>query len=131
LSLKGVGSKALLHDDILNQFYSEKPLGCQREGKTLAFRVFAPRALQVRLVIFDRYDSATGHDFNMQRDQDGVWEFFAMENLSGKYYGYRISGPSGKGEIFDDGVIVADPYSRAVATMNHYRHPANSLILTE
>jgi pullulanase len=131
VSLKGIGSKALLHDDILNQFYSQKPLGCRREGETMAFRVFAPRALQVWLVVFDRYDAEAGREFDMQRDSDGVWEFFATENLDGKYYGYRISGPSGKGEIFDDGVIVADPYSRAVATMNHYRHPAKSLILPE
>jgi pullulanase/glycogen debranching enzyme len=119
------------HDDILNQFYSEKPLGCQREGEKLAFRVFAPRATRLALVIFDRHDAETGREHEMQRDNDGVWEFFAAENLSGKYYGYRVSGPSGKGEIFDDRIVIADPYSRAVATLNHYRHPAKSLILPE
>ncbi|MDZ7364388.1 MAG: alpha-amylase family glycosyl hydrolase [candidate division KSB1 bacterium] len=131
ISLKGIGSKALLHDDILNQFYSQKPLGCRREGQTLAFRVFAPRALQVKLIVFDQYDGDAGREFDMQRDNDGVWEFFATENLDGKYYGYRISGPSGKGEIFDDSIVIADPYSRAVTTMNHYRHPAKSLVLPE
>jgi len=123
--------KQKLHDDALNQFYSDKPLGCQREGDKLAFRVFAPRALQVILVVFDRHDADIGREFEMLRDQDGVWEFFAAENLSGKYYGYRVSGPSGKGEIFDDGKIVADPYSRAVATMNHYTHPAKTLIIPD
>ena len=115
--------------DTLNQFYSEKPLGCLREGQRLAFRIFAPRALQVRVVIFDRHDAETGHEFQMQRDQDGVWEFLSEENWAGKYYGYRVSGPAGKGKIFDDAKIIADPYSRAVATMNHYSHPAKSLIL--
>jgi pullulanase/glycogen debranching enzyme len=131
LNLKDIGSAALFHDDILNQFYSEKPLGCWQEGNALAFRVFTPRALQVTLAIFDRHDAEAGREFKMQRDNDGVWEFFSTENLSGKYYGYRVSGPNGPGEIFDDRIVVADPYSRAVTTMNHYLHPARSLILPE
>src|SRR5574341_42511 len=124
-----LGSKVLLHDGIFDQFYSEKPLGCQREGERLAFRLFAPRALQSKLVLFDRHDDLAGKEFPMQRDQDGVWEFFAAENVTAKFYGYRISGPSGDEEIFDDSKIIADPYSRAVATRNHYRHPARTLIL--
>jgi len=124
-------SKMRLQDDFLTQFYSDKPLGCRREAERRAFRVFAPRATQVKLVIFDRHDDIGGSEFEMQRDKDGVWEFFAAENLAGKYYGYRVSGPGGKGEIFDDRIVIADPYSRAVATMNHYRHPAKSLILPE
>jgi pullulanase/glycogen debranching enzyme len=130
-SLVASMKKKKLHDDNLNQFYSEKPLGCYRERKGFIFRVFAPRALQVRLVIFDRHDAEAGREFPMQRDKDGVWELGATENISGKYYGYRVSGPSGKGEIFDDRKIVADPYSRAVATMNHCTHPAKTIILSE
>lgn len=122
---------ARLQDEPLNQLYSNKPLGCQREGKQLAFRIFAPRATQVKLVMFERYDDIGGSEFEMQRDQDGVWEFFAAENLAGKYYGYRVSGPAGQGEIFNDRVVIADPYSRAVATLNNYRHPAKSLILPQ
>jgi pullulanase/glycogen debranching enzyme len=131
LYIKNAGSKALLHDGILDQFYSEKPLGCRQEGGQLAFRVFAPRALQVKLVLFESYDAATGREFAMQRGEDGVWEFIAAENWTGKFYGYRIAGPSGEGEIFDDGKIIADPYSRAAASMNHYRHPGKTVILPE
>jgi pullulanase/glycogen debranching enzyme len=128
LHIKGVGSKALLHDGILDQLYSEKPLGCQREGNQFTFRVFAPRAWQVKLAIFERYDDSTGRELPMQRDRDGVWEFFSEENLTGKFYGYRVAGPTGDGEIFDDSKIIADPYSRAVATKNHSLHPGRTLI---
>jgi pullulanase/glycogen debranching enzyme len=131
LSIKGIGSKALLHDGILDQFYSKKPLGCTHDGSQYAFRVFAPRALQVKLIIFDRYDDTAGQEHQMQRDSDGVWEFFSAENWTGKFYGYRVTGPAGEGEIFDDQKIVADPYSRAVTTLNHYRHPGKTLILPE
>jgi len=130
-SMKKQKLLAAQEDASLNQFYSNKPLGCRREGEKWAFRVFAPRATQVKLVIFDRHDEVGGSEFAMQRDNDGVWEYFAVENLAVKYYGYRVSGPGGKGEIFDDRVVIADPYSQAVATMNHYRHPAKSLILSE
>ena len=131
LTIKGVGSQPLFHDDILNEFYSEKPLGCRREGERLAYRVFAPRATQLLLVIFESHDAESGREFKMARDQNGVWEFFTTENFNGKYYGYRVSGPRGEEEVFDDSVVIADPYSPAVVTMNHYRHAARSLILPE
>jgi len=130
-SMKKPKLLAAREDASLNQFYSNKPLGCRREGEKFAFRVFAPRATAVKLALFDRHDAATGREFQMQRDSDGVWEFFSAENLTGKFYGYRVTGPSGKGEIFDDRLVIADPYSRAVATKNHYTHPARSLILPE
>ncbi|MDZ7289159.1 MAG: alpha-amylase family glycosyl hydrolase [candidate division KSB1 bacterium] len=131
LKIKGIGSKALLHDGILDQFYSDKALGCHRQGNQFAFRIFAPRALQVKLVIFNRHDTTLGQERYMQRDRDGVWEFLTKEDLTGKYYGYRVTGPTGEGEIFDDNKIIADPYSRAVATLNHYHHPARTLIPAE
>ncbi|MCI0691677.1 pullulanase [candidate division KSB1 bacterium] len=131
LQIKNAGSKALLHDGILDQFYSEKLLGYRREGEQGAFRLFAPRALQVKLVLFETYDATTGREFAMQRDNDGIWEFLTAENLTGKFYGYRIAGPAGEGEIYDDSKIVADPYSQAVTTSNHYRHPGKTLILPE
>ena len=133
LSVKAAApmKKIIFRSDTLNQFYSEKKLGCQREGQQFAFRLFAPRATAVKLVLFERHDAETGREFPLQRDRDGVWEFFSEENLTNKFYGYRVSGPSGAGEIFNDRIIIADPYSYAVATKNHYTHPAKSLILPD
>ncbi len=133
LSVKSAApmKKRIFRSDTLNQFYSEKKLGCQREGQHFAFRLFAPRATAVKLALFERHDAETGREFPMQRDRDGVWEFFSGENLTKKFYGYRVSGPSGQDEFFDDRHLIADPYSQAVATKNHYTHPARSLILPE
>lgn len=133
LSVKSAApmKKRILRPDTLNQFYSEKKLGGQREGRQFVFRLFAPRATAVKLVLFERHDAETGREFPMQRDREGVWEFFAAENLAKKFYGYRVSGPSGKDELFDDRIVIADPYSHAVATKNHYTHPAKSLILPD
>ena len=121
--------KFLMPAGILDSLYSDKALGFRREGAQLAFRVFAPRALSVRMVIYERHDDPAGQSVSMNRDEDGVWEYMTSEDLTGKYYTYRIAGPTGEGEIFDAAREIADPYSPAVVSRNHYTHPAKTLIL--
>lgn len=121
----------LIPDGILDSLYSQKPMGYQRTESGYAFRVFAPRAKWVRLVLYGNYADDQGSEFLMKRDADGVWEFSTGENWNGKYYGYRVWGPQGAGELFDSTIVVADPYSPAAATANTYRHPAKTLIKDE
>lgn len=126
------GQKRFLQPDgILDSLYSDKPLGCTEENGKQVFRVFAPRAKWLRLVLYDDYRENPSGEYPMSRDKDGVWEYFANADWSGKYYGYRVWGPQGNGEIFDSTLALADPYSRAVATQNHYTHPGKTLILRE
>ncbi|MEL6824141.1 MAG: alpha-amylase family glycosyl hydrolase, partial [Calditrichota bacterium] len=113
----------------LDEFASSKPLGCLIENERFVFRVFAPRASTVTLLIFEHYDSADGNPFSMVRDSDGVWETAINDHLFGKFYGYRVNGPRGMNEKFDPAIVIADPYSKAVASQNHYSHPARTLIL--
>jgi pullulanase/glycogen debranching enzyme len=129
LEISGVGSKPLLPAGILDDLHSAKPLGHSLQNGKSVFRVFAPRATKVRLFVFDRHDQEKGVDYDMKRDDEGVWEFFANKNLAGKYYGYSVGGPAGAEEMFDSERIVADPYSRAVATRNEVAHPGRTLIL--
>jgi len=129
LEIIGIGSKPLIPTGILDNLYSSKTLGHSLESGKSVFRVFAPRATKVSLVLFDRNDQEKGAENEMKRDDDGVWELFAKENLAGKYYGYSVSGPAGTEEMFDPKKIVADPYSRAVATRNEVAHPGRTLIL--
>lgn len=110
-------------------FYSEKELGCSTGKLHTTFRLFAPRATGVTLVIFDRYDDASGTEHAMRNDGDGIWEHTVPQALLGSYYGYRVSGPAGRGEMFDPSIVIADPYSKAVVTQNSYHHPAKTLIL--
>jgi len=124
-----VGKSERRNKDSFDTLVSSKVLGCTIGRETTAFRLFAPRAVSVSLVLFERYDATAGAEHAMSQTPDGVWEIELSGNLRGRYYGYRISGPSGPGEMFDPSVVVADPYSRAVCTQNHWRHPAKSLIL--
>lgn len=121
----------LVPDGILDSLYSEKPMGYQISEKQVFFRVFAPRASWVKLILFNQYSDQEGHNYLMQRDQQGVWEYRLKSDCIGKYYGYRVWGPQGDGEAFDSTIVVADPYSPATVTGNHYTHPARTLIMPE
>jgi pullulanase/glycogen debranching enzyme len=113
----------------LDSLYSNKPLGCIVENGKTTFRVFAPRATEIKLVLFDKADNETGKEFTMKRDPDGVWEHTEQGELYGKFYGYKANGAPGKNEMWNPNIVVADPYSKAVATKNTYRHQAKTLIL--
>lgn len=113
----------------LDSLYSEKQLGCVVEKGKTTFRVFAPRATEVKLVLFDKAEDETGKEILMKRDSDGVWEHVEQGELYGKFYGYKANGAAGKGEMWNPNVVVGDPYSKAVATKNDYHHQAKTLIL--
>lgn len=114
---------------LLDELKSDKPLGCTIENEKTVFRVFAPRATRVKLVIFEHHADTTGVEYTMQRDDNGVWEFAFNGNLWGKYYGYKVAGPDDPTEKFAPNTVIADPYSKAVCTQNSYRHPAKSIII--
>ncbi|NPV37730.1 hypothetical protein BREVNS_1766 [Brevinematales bacterium NS] len=111
-------------DEWLNRYYSDKPLGCILSGNSATFRVFAPRATRVVLALFDQpYEGPAEAEkqpgekqVEMKRDANGVWEVTLQGNYLGKFYGYRVWGPAGDTEDFNPKVIVADPYSKALAT---------------
>ncbi len=112
-----------------NDLRTDAELGCIVGRKATTFRLFAPRAASVTLVLFVRFDDESGREIPMAPEPDGTWEHTAKENLTGLWYGYRISGPSEPGGMFDPSVLVADPYSKAVTVRNNWRLPAKTLIL--
>ncbi|MCR4437710.1 MAG: alpha-amylase family glycosyl hydrolase [bacterium] len=131
LRVRGAGERELQPDGVLDQFYSDKPLGCQVQAGKATFRLFAPRARQVTLELFERHDQERGVEYRMHRDSQGVWECTVQEPCVGKYYAYRVAGPQSPTEMFDPHRHIVDPYARAVVTLNHFRHPGKALILPE
>lgn len=131
IEIKGFGRKKLEPTRVLDKFYSNKKLGWQvKNGKTY-FNLFAPRAKIVKLVLFDRYDDYEGREYFMSKDRDGVWSLELDGELYGKYYAYRVDGPKDKTEMFDFDVLIADPYSTAVASKNSYEHESRTLIFKD
>lgn len=94
--------------------------------KNTMFRVHAPSADKLYLVIFSDPAADTGKEFPMIKQPNGDWELTINNVGFGTLYGYRAEG-SAPG--LDPKVIVADPYSKAAVTQNSYRHVAKSLIV--
>ena len=95
---------------------SDLSLGAIPQGNRTLFRIFAPRASKVKLMVLDRpedVESAVTHALT-QLD-NGIWEFVAEQNLTGKYYWYMMDGPAQSGfSHFDPDVRILDPYALAV-----------------
>lgn len=117
----------------LDAVSSTKPLGCFVEKDATTFRLFAPRATSVKLVLFDNVGDAQGREFAMKSTNDGTWEHVERApaaSFYGKYYGYRVDGPKGAQEVFNPAIVVGDPYSKAVASYNAFPQSTRTLILT-
>lgn len=119
----------LLPDGILDSLFSNQPLGYSIENKGITLRVFSPRAKWVKTVLFNKFDDQCGEEYRMRPGRDGTWQLRIDNSWLNKYYGYKIWGPTGEGEMFDSTIVIADPYSPAVVTKNHYTHPGKTLIL--
>ncbi len=120
----------IAYDKILYKLYSDKPMGHNIENGKNVFRVFAPTATKVWLVIADDpIEMKNKIEYEMVKDENGVWEYSISGNLFGKYYGYRASGPKHFTEAFDENLIVFDPYSKAVAVENSYKQKGMSVII--
>lgn len=117
----------LKHLKELDKYYSAKKLGAFAENGKTFFRLFTPSAVKVELVIFNSVDDTSGSQYEMVRDNDGVWETMIEGELYGRFYGFKVHHKNGKG----GDVICVDPYAKAVATLNTYLSPRKSLIIKE
>lgn len=107
---------------------SEKKLGSfVKDGKTF-FRLFAPSAEKVVIVIFEQPERNHGNEFEMIRDENSVWEATVDGELFGSFYGYRIKH-SDNPAIED--IICLDPYAKAVTTFNTYYSPRRAIVIEE
>ncbi len=114
---------------VLNSFYSDEKLGCFWDQRETFFRLFAPRAKSVKLVLFQEFEDEQGSEHDMLRIGNGVWECRLPGFYFGQYYGYRLDRPAGETENFDPNSLICDPYSKAVASRNEYLHRGKTLIL--
>lgn len=128
LTSEGVSRHITPSDELFqNYFISDKALGVILEDNTTTFRVFAPRASQVQLNLYQKHGQDTPDRTKiMDKDPDGVWEITVSENLEFHYYKYQVDGPEGPGEQFDFNRLLSDPY--AVANVHH---DGKSLILPQ
>jgi len=100
--------------------------GAQINESDVTFKLLAPRAENVFLVIFEKAEDEVGQEYPMTRNQSDDWEITLESAGVGTLYGYRLEGPEG---VVDPNVIIADPYTQAAVTQNIHRHVAKSLVV--
>ncbi len=104
-------------DGWFRTLYSEKELGANisEDGESTAFRVFAPRAELVKLYLYQNPNDEKSYEtFEMEIDEDGVWEMLVNKNLKGIYYDFTIHGADDPGNHFYNKKEqhLSDPYAR-------------------
>ncbi len=95
--------------------YSGNDLGSVYSQNKTDFKIWAPTALNVEVLIYDYYSSDLKNTFTekkLTKNVNGTWTASVNGDLKEKYYLYKI-------KLYVDGketeYIVADPYSRASA----------------
>lgn len=118
-------SEFLQHLQELDKYYSDKKLGSfVEEGKTV-FRLFTTSAGKVSIVTYKELSDENGTEYEMQKDENCVWEVAVEGELYGIYYNYKVQQPDKKP------VLCIDPYSGAVASYNMYFTPRRSIVVKE
>ncbi len=126
--VRGVGMKPVDAGPCLKSLQPATPMGCELRDGFYTFRIFAPRAESVRLLLFERPEQTIGTEYFLGPGDDGVWELSLHASLGEKYYAYRVDGPRGGNESFNSQITIGDPYARAVVTANTWRHPARCVL---
>ncbi|MAT38925.1 MAG: pullulanase [Ectothiorhodospiraceae bacterium] len=126
--VRGVGNLPVQFGAVLDAFVSDKPLGCTKEHNAYAFRVFAPRASSVQLMFTSKLDDTIGTLYDMNQDEDGVWEISLSESNTEPFYCYKVYGPEGPQEVFNGKIPIADPYGTCVISKNTYRQESVTVL---
>ena len=103
----------------LDKWISRRPtgeFGFSFNGKYSEFRIFAPRAHAVDLVVKAHADSLDYEKFEMIRADDGSWFAEGLDDLTGKYYMYNITQFDKHGVLFSKEIL--DPYALASFSRN-------------
>jgi glycogen operon protein len=100
------------------------PLGATLVAGGANFSVFSRSATGIDLLLFDRDDDARPRRIIpidlVQNRTYHYWHVLVDGVQAGQIYGFRASGPSGRGCRFDSAKTLLDPYGRAVAVPQGY-----------
>ncbi|HYE08632.1 MAG TPA: type I pullulanase [Patescibacteria group bacterium] len=88
--------------------YQGNDLGANYQKDQTVFKVWSPGATDMKLVIYNSYDAATGQVYNMKKASQGIWELKLSGDFKSQYYNYRVT---------IDGVEreTVDPYAKGAA----------------
>lgn len=82
--------------------YSDKKMGVTYSKQSSLFRVWAPSQKTVTLCIYQEFNDQERQEYDMVKDENGVFECLIEQDLDGKFYNYLVKND-----------LVTDPYSYA------------------
>ena len=88
--------------------YNGSDLGPTYLSNSTTFKVWAPTAQDINLVLFDDYSSEVSERYDMIFDQTGVWTATVSGDLHNQLYAYEVKHQS-------DYEFVVDPYAKGVS----------------
>ncbi|XQW83822.1 pullulanase-type alpha-1,6-glucosidase [Thalassotalea piscium] len=109
-----------------NDANEEQHLGATFNQKKVTFKLWAPTALSVEVLLFDKQKQAhfPSHLIMNEDTHTGIWQVSSAEVSEGTYYQYQIKvfhPVSGKVEK----IITTDPYSLSLSTNSEYSQVVN------
>lgn len=96
--------------DFSTYAYPHDDLGVTYSPQQSSFKLWAPTAKTVSIILFDNATTEISRSIPMLSDADGIWSAIIREDLDGKYYLYDIRQEAAGSE--DGSVRVIDPYAR-------------------
>ncbi len=109
-------SMRLMPGVFLKKLETSSALGARIEGDQTVFRLFAPRASQVSLLLMKDPDASAPETLRMTPNEEMVWELAVEGNRAGWFYYFTIDGHDQDGFChFDASFRVLDPYALACA----------------
>lgn len=97
-------------------FRPEGNFGYSRTEKGSIFKVFAPRAIQIELLLYESEDQSSSSVYPMEKQSGGCWQTEVSGSAEGMSYMFRLKAKDGVGRSFCK--KVTDPYARAMVSRN-------------
>jgi glycogen operon protein len=93
---------------------SPYPLGAHWDGEGVNFALYSENATFVELCLLDDAGNEVRHPIRTHTGY--VWHLYVPRVAPGQRYGYRVHGPydPARGLRFNPGMLLLDPYARAV-----------------
>ena len=89
-------------------YYDGEDLGANYQKEATTFRLWAPTACSVRLVLYEDWHDVNGQEISMYRKSKGIWALTINKNIDGFYYTYKVLVNGNFNEV-------VDPYVKTVS----------------
>ena len=104
----GIGKVVRTEEFDLQFYYTGKDLGNTYTRFSTKFRLWAPTAEEVKLVLYDNWNDVKGKEMAMKPGQKGTWTAKLKGNRHGLFYTYKV-------KIGNKWTEAVDPYAKAAS----------------